>query len=69
MFFFFSFQENLPDPSKNIEYIRRFNKMLSTDQKLQVSLGKLVNPQCSCKAAQEYVVSELSVCSLTVSVI
>ena len=48
---------NLPDMSKAQEYMKKFNKSLMEDTRLRAHVTHLVGPDCSCKKAEEHVVS------------
>jgi hypothetical protein len=46
----------LPDAQKAQEYMKKFNKILADDARVCGILVKLVNPDCTCKKAEDYVV-------------
>ena len=47
----------LPDPSKALEYIKKFNQIVSEDNRIRGFLIKMTSPDCTCKKAEECVVS------------
>uniref|UniRef100_A0AAY4A4L8 PDS5 cohesin associated factor A n=1 Tax=Denticeps clupeoides TaxID=299321 RepID=A0AAY4A4L8_9TELE len=44
--------ENLPDPGKAQDFMKKFNQVLGEDEKLRVQLEQLISPTCSCKQAE-----------------
>ncbi len=54
---FLSFSENLPDPGKAQDFMKKFNQVLGEDEKLRLQLEQLISPTCSCKQAEQCVVS------------
>ncbi len=52
-----SFSENLPDPGKAQDFMKKFNQVLGEDEKLRLQLEQLISPTCSCKQAEQCVVS------------
>ena len=48
----------LPEPARSLEYLKKFNEILKDDNRLRGFLIKMVHPDCTCKKAEEYVVSE-----------
>jgi len=48
---------NLPDPVKAQEHMRRFSKMIQDDGRVRTQLTKLLSTDCTCKRAEECVVS------------
>uniref|UniRef100_A0A8C7YLU9 PDS5 cohesin associated factor A n=1 Tax=Oryzias sinensis TaxID=183150 RepID=A0A8C7YLU9_9TELE len=46
------FVENLPDAGKAQDFMKRFNQVLTEDEKLRVQLEVLISPTCSCKQAE-----------------
>ncbi|KPP67876.1 sister chromatid cohesion protein PDS5A-like [Scleropages formosus] len=51
--------ENLPDPGKAQDFVKKFNQVLGEDEKLRAQLEMLISPTCSCKQA-EVCVREIS---------
>ena len=49
---------NLPEPVKGQEYMRRFSKMIQEDSRVRTQIVKLLSPDCTCKRAEECVVSD-----------
>uniref|UniRef100_A0A3Q3ED17 PDS5 cohesin associated factor A n=1 Tax=Kryptolebias marmoratus TaxID=37003 RepID=A0A3Q3ED17_KRYMA len=49
---FFSLLLNLPDAGKAQDFMKKFNQVLSEDEKLRVQLEMLISPTCSCKQAE-----------------
>ncbi|EGW05963.1 Sister chromatid cohesion protein PDS5-like A [Cricetulus griseus] len=43
--------ENLPDPGKAQDFVKKFNQVLGDDEKLRSQLELLISPTCSCKQA------------------
>ncbi|ETE71383.1 Sister chromatid cohesion protein PDS5-like A, partial [Ophiophagus hannah] len=43
--------ENLPDPGKAQDFVKKFNQVLGDDEKLRSQLEVLISPTCSCKQA------------------
>jgi hypothetical protein len=58
---YFNFIENLPDPGKAQDFVKKFNQVLGDDEKLRSQLELLISPTCSCKQADVCVVSKLYV--------
>lgn len=54
---FFLVAENLPDPGKAQDFVKKFNQVLGDDEKLRAQLEQLISPTCSCKQAEVCVVS------------
>lgn len=52
------FAENLPDAGKAQDFMKKFNQVLSEDEKLRIQLEMLISPTCSCKQAEICVVRE-----------
>uniref|UniRef100_A0A8C7YJY7 PDS5 cohesin associated factor A n=1 Tax=Oryzias sinensis TaxID=183150 RepID=A0A8C7YJY7_9TELE len=44
--------KNLPDAGKAQDFMKRFNQVLTEDEKLRVQLEVLISPTCSCKQAE-----------------
>lgn len=57
----FSLSENLPDPGKAQDFMKKFNQVLGEDEKLRLQLEQLISPTCSCKQAEQCVVSTTAV--------
>uniref|UniRef100_A0A8C2FIK3 PDS5 cohesin associated factor A n=1 Tax=Cyprinus carpio TaxID=7962 RepID=A0A8C2FIK3_CYPCA len=49
--------KNLPDPGKAQDFMKKFNQVLGEDEKLRLQLEQLISPTCSCKQAEQCVVS------------
>uniref|UniRef100_A0A8C3LEG1 PDS5 cohesin associated factor A n=1 Tax=Chrysolophus pictus TaxID=9089 RepID=A0A8C3LEG1_CHRPC len=47
----FNYIENLPDPGKAQDFVKKFNQVLGDDEKLRSQLELLISPTCSCKQA------------------
>uniref|UniRef100_A0A8C6LM97 PDS5 cohesin associated factor A n=1 Tax=Nothobranchius furzeri TaxID=105023 RepID=A0A8C6LM97_NOTFU len=47
-----SIAKNLPDAGKAQDFMKKFNQVLSEDEKLRVQLEMLISPTCSCKQAE-----------------
>uniref|UniRef100_A0A8B9QL45 PDS5 cohesin associated factor A n=1 Tax=Apteryx owenii TaxID=8824 RepID=A0A8B9QL45_APTOW len=47
----FNHVENLPDPGKAQDFVKKFNQVLGDDEKLRSQLELLISPTCSCKQA------------------
>ena len=47
----------LPDPTKANEYIKKFNEIVHEDTRIRGYLIKLTSTDCTCKKAEECVVS------------
>lgn len=52
----FNYIENLPDPGKAQDFVKKFNQVLGDDEKLRSQLELLISPTCSCKQADVCVV-------------
>jgi len=52
----FNCTENLPDPGKAQDFVKKFNQVLGDDEKLRSQLELLISPTCSCKQADICVV-------------
>ncbi|XP_048398470.1 sister chromatid cohesion protein PDS5 homolog A isoform X4 [Stegostoma tigrinum] len=44
--------ENLPDPGKAQDFMKKFNQVLGDDERLRAQLELLISPACSCKQAE-----------------
>lgn len=55
--------ENLPDPGKAQDFMKKFNQALGEDEKLRLQLDQLISPTCSCKQAEQCVVSLIIITS------
>ena len=49
--------ENLPEPNKAAEFMRKFSSILRTDQRVRQTTLKLTAPDCQCANAEDYVVT------------
>uniref|UniRef100_A0A673GK59 PDS5 cohesin associated factor A n=1 Tax=Sinocyclocheilus rhinocerous TaxID=307959 RepID=A0A673GK59_9TELE len=47
--------QNLPDPGKAQDFMKKFNQVLGEDEKLRLQLEQLISPTCSCKQAEQCV--------------
>uniref|UniRef100_A0A3Q2CK11 PDS5 cohesin associated factor A n=1 Tax=Cyprinodon variegatus TaxID=28743 RepID=A0A3Q2CK11_CYPVA len=47
-----SIAKNLPDAGKAQDFMKKFNQVLSEDEKLRIQLEMLISPTCSCKQAE-----------------
>lgn len=59
--------ENLPDPGKAQDFMKKFNQVLGEDEKLRLQLEQLISPTCSCKQAEQCVVSTTPVPAIRTS--
>lgn len=48
--------ENLPDPGKAQDFMKKFDQFLEEDERIRSQLDVLVSPNCSCKLAEGCVV-------------
>jgi len=49
-------KENLPDPGKTQDFVKKLAQVLEEDEKIRKQLETLVSPSCSCKQAEVCVV-------------
>ena len=52
------FAETLPDSPKSLEQLKRFIDILREDKRIRTYMGSLVSADCTCKKANDMVVSK-----------